>query len=111
MTTAPRIIETSTDNLSIRVDGRVAIARLRGEIDGSSNHQLIDIFDAVLPCVSHVDLHLEEVTFMDSAGLHVLLHLRRHAETHKAILQLHNPKPVVQRLLVLTGLSTSFNIA
>jgi anti-sigma B factor antagonist len=49
-------------------------------------------------------LNLEQVSFMDSAGLGVLLHAKRTCEASKGKLALSNVQAYVQNLLKLTNL-------
>lgn len=49
-------------------------------------------------------LNLEQVSFMDSAGLGVLLHAKRTCEAEKSSFALSNVQAYVQNLLKLTNL-------
>lgn len=110
MTIANRVIETSTDNLSVRVGGGLAVARLRSDIDVSVTGQLLDVLSAVVPVVKHLDIYLDEVTFMDSSGVTLLVHVARSAQANGTTIVLHNPTPLVLRLLQLTALDSVFDI-
>ena len=50
------------------------------------------------------ELHLGEVTFMDSAGIHCLLALRERVERTGAQFVVRSWSPPVRRVLELTGL-------
>jgi anti-sigma B factor antagonist len=51
-------------------------------------------------------LDLERVSFMDCAGIRVLVDARRRVQEHGGSLKLVRPRPFVQRVLALTGMTT-----
>jgi anti-sigma B factor antagonist len=53
---------------------------------------------------THLLFNLEQVSFMDSAGLGVLLHAKRTCEAKKGSLALSNVQAYVENLLKLTNL-------
>jgi anti-anti-sigma factor len=77
-----------------------------GEIDMETASQFRD---AALGALAHgpgtVELDLSGVTFMDSAGLHVLLATRRRAALVGAQLVVSDRSRVVGRLLDIAGVS------
>jgi anti-anti-sigma factor len=52
-----------------------------------------------------VEVHLGEVTFMDSAGIHTLVVLRDRADRAGARFVVRDASPPVRRVLELTGLA------
>ena len=72
-------------------------------------------FDAVLPNVMAkkaptIEVDLSGLTFMDSAGLGMLLTLREHADKHNGTVVLANPQGAVQEMLELACFDTLFQI-
>lgn len=72
-------------------------------------------FDSVLPQVvsgnpGQIEVDLKGLTFMDSAGLGMLLTLREQAEKSGARVALTNPEGAVQEMLELACFDTLFEI-
>ncbi len=51
-----------------------------------------------------------ELTFIDAAGIGMLVRLHRYYQSRGARLELVEPSPLLRRLLVLTGLETVLNV-
>jgi anti-sigma B factor antagonist len=108
MTTAARDAPTSMDgnpNIDIDIverDGMVLVA-VEGEVDLCT----ADVFARSLAIAEEMDtpaivLDLDRVSFMDSAGLHVLLQFSA-AERTRDRVSVTQGSPQVQRLLEVTG--------
>ena len=71
-------------------------------------------FDSLLPRVfssgGMVEVDLEELTFMDSAGLGMLLTLREHAVKNDGSVTLARPRGAVKEMLELACFDTLFEI-
>ncbi|MER8160435.1 STAS domain-containing protein [Streptomyces sp. NPDC094472] len=81
-----------------------AVLVLAGEVDLALAPALREGVDAVAgEGQSWIVLDLEQVTFMDSAGLGVVVYGMRRAEAHGGRLRLAGPGAQVRRLLQLTG--------
>ncbi|GID90655.1 STAS domain-containing protein [Amorphoplanes digitatis] len=82
---------------------RVAVA---GEIDlstaGALHAGLLAVLSAQLP--ERIEVDLAKVTFMDCAGLAVLVAAGKTAARTGCQLRITNPQPIVRRVLDLTGL-------
>jgi anti-anti-sigma factor len=93
-------IDTSCPSPSVV---RVAVT---GEIDLAT----VDMLDGGLrpvlsePLTRFIDIDLAGVTFMDCAGLSVLIAARHATVRAGRQLQVTNPQPIVRRLLELSGL-------
>ncbi|WTW95881.1 STAS domain-containing protein [Streptomycetaceae bacterium NBC_01309] len=84
-----------------------ALLTLQGEIDLATEPQLRGSMTRCLTDGhSAIDVDLSDVTFRDSGGLHVFLDISRDAAKAGGYLRLHNPNPIVARLLTLTGTGT-----
>jgi anti-sigma B factor antagonist len=93
-------------NLTIvtRLDPHAAVVVVHGEVDLATAPQLRDAaLRALAVGAGNLHLDLTGVTFMDSAGLHVLLATRRRARLTGGHLALCGTSRCVDRLLELTG--------
>lgn len=90
--------------ISLRTVPPRVLLRLRGEVDISA---VADVRAAVVRAVAggcrDIDLDLADVSFMDCAGVGVVLWCREHAERSGGRLTLTHVSPSVARILALTG--------
>jgi len=87
--------------------GKRRIVIVTGEIDLGTGPELQErLLDAALPGDADVVADLAEVTFLDSTGLAALAvsHRRLAADGHKLIVR--NPRPMIRRVIEITGLDT-----
>ncbi|WP_331767890.1 STAS domain-containing protein [Embleya sp. NBC_00896] len=95
---------SSDFTVSTVLAGPWAVVTPAGEIDVDSAPDLERALDDCLdhhPSEVHVDLYA--VRFCDCRGLGTLLRAQRRAHTLGAALVLHDPAPVVARLLAVSG--------
>ena len=89
--------------------GDQPIIEVGGEIDVHSAAELRDQLLRVIrrhsPCVA---LDLDDVTFMDWAGVEVLLATRRRAGLEGGWIHVVRASPCVRRMLILAGLERAF---
>ena len=89
--------------------GDQPIIEVGGEIDVHSAAELRDQLLRVIrrhsPCVA---LDLDDVTFMDWAGVEVLLATRRRAGLEGGWVHVVRASPCVRRMLILAGLERAF---
>ena len=89
--------------------GDQPIIEVGGEIDVHSAAELRDQLLRVMrrhsPCVA---LDLDDVTFMDWAGVEVLLATRRRAGLEGGWVHVVRASPCVRRMLILAGLERAF---
>jgi anti-anti-sigma factor len=92
---------------TFRDDTGVPVVKIAGEID-MSNANLVR--EAVEPVVEHnpgrVVFDLGELQFMDSSGLAMLLGVAERV----AVVELKSPRPLLRRIIELTGLTAAFVI-
>jgi anti-sigma B factor antagonist len=94
--------ETASLDISIRPGPVVTI---NGEIDIQSGPQLRDqLLGIIRRHGARLALDLTGVTFIDCAGISVLLAARRRAQLEGGWLRVHRASPRVQRVLALTRL-------
>lgn len=94
-----------------RPGGAVSVTG-HGEIDMTTVTTLTDTLDTVLfqESPQHIDVNLAEVTFMDSAGINALMACRAKATPAGCRITISHPRPVVQRVLVVTGVHELFGL-
>ncbi|MFC3501632.1 STAS domain-containing protein [Micromonospora krabiensis] len=88
---------------SRRADGAVTVA-VGGEVDLSNAQDLADeITAAVESDATEIIVDLGEVTFLDSAGINVLLKGRRIADDRGRTYRVTEARGMVRQLLRMTG--------
>ena len=96
----------------LRVDvrpGDQPVVEVSGEIDLYSSAELRDELLRVLRrCGPQLILDLREVTFMDAAGIEVLLATRRRAQLEGGWVRVVRASPCVGRMIALVGLQRVF---
>lgn len=79
------------------------VVRGWGELDLQVRQSSAALFSAVSTRGLPVVIDTTDVTFVDSAGISVLVRLARDAERHGYPATLRNPSPMLQDLLAVTG--------
>jgi anti-sigma B factor antagonist len=93
--------------LSVQHHGDLATIHIGGEIDLATCPQLqAVVVDLVDRGCHQLIVDLERVSFLDCAGIRVLVDARRRVQVHGGSLKLARPRPFVQRVLALTGMTT-----
>ena len=79
---------------------------IAGELDHCAAPQIRAMLDEVLmdPALSHLILDLENLTFMDSSGIGVLLGRLRTLSARGGKLSVKNMQPQVEKLFRLSGM-------
>jgi anti-sigma B factor antagonist len=89
--------------------GAVPVLAVSGELDLSTEHELLAHCDELLATGAPVvDVDLGAVTFIDSSGLGSLVRVQRSAEHAGRQLRLANVPRAVNRILEVTGLDDLF---
>jgi anti-anti-sigma factor len=97
--------------IGVRHDKGTAVLSLRGELDLASAALLqTEIESSEIASASMLVLDLEELTFIDSTGLRVLLSAYEHAQQRGQEFALTQGSPQVQRLLSITGVGEHLRI-
>ena len=107
----PRVPDRAqTSDLRVAVfPGSPLVVEIRGEIDIQSAPGLRDeLLRVIRRCGPRLDLDLAGVTFMDCAGLNVLLATRRRALLEEGSVRVVRASPRVRRLISLLGLERVF---
>lgn len=93
--------------LRISVSGAATtVLSVTGEVDLSTSEQLTEAVSAAVQAseVEVVEVDLAGVSFMDSAGLRVLVAGMKQADAQDVRLVASNPQPQVRKVFELTGL-------
>lgn len=95
------------------LDGDVSSVRVTGELTEAARRPLVRVVtDQLLsvPTLSRLELDLGGVTFMNSAGMAVLVQLQRMTSPRAVTVALVSPPETVVRPLQLTGLWRRFEV-
>jgi anti-sigma B factor antagonist len=91
--------------------GQRSVVRLRGELDVSNRHLVRDaIASALERHPSALTIDLSELSFIDCAGLSVLVWAHNRLAGHGPGLVLAGGTPIVRQLLRLTGLDAFLHV-
>jgi anti-sigma B factor antagonist len=84
-----------------------AVVHLSGEVDLATCPQLRDVLAGLIDGgIYHLVVDLEQVSFLDSSGIGVLMGAHRRIREHGGSLRLTAPSAHVRRVLELTGVTT-----
>ncbi len=95
------------------LEGDVSRVRVTGELTEAARRSLVRVVtDHLLsvPTLSRLELQLGGVTFMNSAGMAVLVQLQRMTQPRAVTVALVSPPAAVARPLQLTGLWRRFEV-
>ena len=115
---SPTVEETSPASpaepeVEHRVEDGIARLRIAGDLVDSARRPLVRVLTDLLlnqPAPTRVELDLSEITFMNSAGMAVLVQLQRLAAPRGIDVALVHPTAAVVRPLQLSGLWHRFPI-
>lgn len=97
--------------LSVRHHGDRATIHIGGEIDLATCPQLqAVVVDLVDRGCHQLIVDLEQVSFLDCAGIRVLVDARCRVQEHGGSVRLVRPRPLVWRVLALTGMTEVFPV-
>ena len=97
-------------NVTKMREGDELIIRLEGGIDTNTASQLEkEVVDDIKE-VKKITLDLKELTYLSSAGIRVMLMMRRVLDEHGGELVIKNVEGGVKEVFNVTGLSASFDI-
>ncbi|MEV0272399.1 STAS domain-containing protein [Hamadaea sp. NPDC050747] len=88
--------------------GGSGVLAVAGEIDLTSSEQLaVAVRDVVTRGdIDRITLDLDQLTFLDSMGIHALMDVKSWASEHGVVLRVSNPHNMVHRVLAITGVLT-----
>ncbi len=91
----------------------VTVMTVGGEIDGATSHdlrrQLDELLESPEPPLSLV-LDLSSMSFIDTTGLNVLVHVLKRMRALGGELTLSAPTESTRKLLAITGLDRAFTV-
>ena len=100
-------------DVAAHLDGDVSTLTLSGELTEAARKPLVRALTDLLlevPGLRRVELLLRDVTFMNSAGMGVLVQLQKMAQPRGVELVLVRPRAAVTRPLQLSGLWHRFTV-
>lgn len=91
--------------LKLQLTGSVVCVRLNGELDHHTAQELRKEVEECLEkhSINHIVLNLEQLTFMDSSGLGVILGRYKQIRDRGEMIVCHVP-PSISRLMEMSGL-------
>jgi anti-sigma B factor antagonist len=93
-------------------DGGLTVV-LRGEIDFTNAESVLDVIRSGVSRVppTSIRVAMPEVSFLDSSGIGVLVHVMRLAEDLDVPFRVESPAPKVFEQLRMSGLTEAFGLA
>jgi anti-anti-sigma factor len=93
-------------------EGPATVIDVEGEIDADTAPLLIEAADRLTSSVPPLALlmDLSRVTFFCAAGIHALLRVRDITAARSTHLILHDPSPMVGRILMILDMADTFDI-
>ena len=95
-------------NITIKRDGDVLTVYAKGKIDTNSANQLESEVHAAISGVKTLVMDFQELDYISSAGIRVLLLLSRDVKGEKNVV-IRNASNTVREVFLVTGLIKSFN--
>jgi stage II sporulation protein AA (anti-sigma F factor antagonist) len=105
--------DAEAPRVDAELDGDVSRVSVAGELTEAARRPLVRVVTdhlLTVPTLSRVELHLGGVTFMNSAGMAVLVQVQRMTQPRAVTVALVTPPPAVARPLQLTGLWRRFEV-
>jgi anti-anti-sigma factor len=105
---------TNTTPMTARLEFRSkhAVIHLRGRFDFASHTTLFDCLEKAIakPTINHIEIDLNEVSYIDSSGLGQLLVVQDKADKVKKSISLAYPKNRVKDVLAIARFNQRFTI-
>jgi anti-anti-sigma factor len=92
-------------------NGSATTIRLAGELDSATHPELLGHFERAAADAGAIVLDLEEVSFIDSAGLRAIILIEQEARERSVSLTVVSPPESVTDLLHLTGVADRVTLA
>jgi anti-anti-sigma factor len=97
--------------IDLTFSGGSAIITMSGELDISTASFLHDCVRQAMEAGSNeIVCDLANVTYMDSTGLSVFLITQKRMSRQKGTFVVQSPPPVIERLLLISGLGAHFTV-
>jgi stage II sporulation protein AA (anti-sigma F factor antagonist) len=112
-TSKPESTSSAEPEVEHSLEDGTARITVRGELTESARRPLVRCLTELLlghQPLQRVELHLAEVSFMNSAGMAVLVQLQKMADPRRVTVALVTPPVAVARPLQLTGLWHRFEL-
>ena len=83
---------------------------LEGELDTRSAPELDSKFQDIKASVSEIDIYMDRLTYITSAGLRILLAMEQEMEEKNGSLTLHGVNDDIMEIFEITGFDTILEI-
>jgi anti-anti-sigma factor len=98
-------------DIGITRSGGFAVVTVTGELDVSNAAWLFDcLHDAMDAGILEIVLDIKHLTYMDSAGLSVLIEANRRLRSAHGTLTVLSPAPIVRKLFAAAHVVPSLNV-
>jgi anti-sigma B factor antagonist len=99
-------------SVSIERDGSTAVVKIEGEVEFATAPRLrATLVDLAIEGANPVILDLGAVTFLDSAGISLLIQAKKRLQSAGSDLLLRSPQRNVMRVLEISGVNVLFAIS
>ena len=109
----PAVAEVPEPHFVIGVtrENRAAVVRIEGEIEFATAPRLrATLLDLAQDGAAPVVVDLAQVTFLDSAGISLLIQAKKRLASGDSDLVLRAPQPHIRRVLEISGVTELFRI-
>lgn len=96
--------------VDVALDGNQATVAIKGEVDVATAPQLWDTLESLPGAVSELVLGLDQLTFMDSTGIRVVVRAHELMKQRGGALVLQSPDAATRKLLEITSVDKVITI-
>jgi anti-anti-sigma factor len=96
--------------IDVSANGNELNVVLKGRLDTNTAPELEKAVDGKLVCIKTLNLFLDDLDYLSSAGLRIILILHKQMTANGGTLIINNPKDEILEVLDMTGFSTFLNI-
>jgi anti-anti-sigma factor len=103
-------MDTEVLHIGVSECGMTRMLRLTGELDSYTSGQLTSISQTWIPGARKVVINLDDLEYIDSAGLSSLVRMWLDAKNNGTQLVIHCRNPRIHRIFEITGLLKLFDV-
>ncbi len=98
-------------NIDISTQGNTVVVDLEGRLDASTSPELKEKLGAMHEEVNNLELHIDKLAYVSSAGLRVILQYHNQLKQRGGKLVVFKPNDLIMEVFEDTGLSGCLNIS
>ncbi len=98
-------------NIDISTQGNAAVVDLEGRLDARTTPELKEKLGAIPEEVNNIEIHIDKLTYVSSAGLRVILQYHNQLKQRGGELIVLKPNDSIMEVFKDTGLSDCLNIS